>query len=38
MVWSVSCADGFLHLHLKNQVRAALQVQPELDLVREIIS
>ncbi len=27
---------GFLHLHLQNQVRAALQIQPELDLVREV--
>ena len=29
--------DGFLRLHLKDQVRAALQVEAELDLVREII-
>ena len=30
-------SDGFLHLHLENQVRAALQVQPQLDLPREIV-
>jgi len=29
--------DGVLHLHLKNQVRAALQVEPELDLVPEVV-
>ncbi len=29
--------DGFLHLHLQNQVRAALQVESQLDLVSEII-
>ena len=30
-------ADGFLHLHLENEVRAALQIEPELDLVAEIL-
>src|SRR5258707_9460883 len=29
--------DGFLHLPLKNQVRAALQVETQLDLVGEIV-
>ena len=29
--------NGFLHLHLKNQVRAALEVQAQPDLVAEII-
>ncbi len=29
--------DGFLHLHLQHQVAAALQVQPELDAVREVL-
>ena len=29
-------ADGFLHLHLQDQVRAALQVQAELDALRKI--
>jgi hypothetical protein len=28
---------GFLHLHLQDQVCAALQVKSELDLMREII-
>src|SRR5260370_29965881 len=29
-------ADGFLHLHLQDQVRPALQVQSELNLLRKI--
>ena len=29
--------DGFLRLHLQNQVRAALQVQTQFDLTAEII-
>ena len=29
--------DGLLHLHLNHELRAALQVEPELDLVSEII-
>ncbi len=29
--------NRFLHLHLQNQVRSALQVQAQLDLVAEII-
>jgi len=32
-----SCAESMLHLHLKNQVRAALEIQAEPDLVAEII-
>ena len=29
-------ADRLLHLHLKNQVRSALQIEAQLDAVREI--
>jgi len=30
-------SDGFLHLHLQYEVRAALQVQTEVDLLGEIV-
>ena len=29
-------ADGFLHLHLQNQVRSTLEVQTKLDAIGEI--
>ena len=31
-------ADGLIHLHLQNQVRAALQVEPELDAPGKIVA
>ncbi len=31
-------ADGLVHLHLQDQVRAALQVQAQLDALPEIVA
>ncbi len=30
-------ADGFVHLHLQDQVAAALQIQTQLDAVGEVL-
>ena len=29
-------ADGFIHLHLQDEVAAAFQIQPQLDAVGEV--